>query len=151
MKLKKRMGLIASVLASATVWAADVTINVPAGVTYDFYTALAENGYQKSDLNGQRIVKTGAGTLIGTNDLANTSGNYFHKMLVREGIFSVRVNNDFGYQGFAGDEMNVEAGATLQLSGSSWNIINRAGFVAGEGAPGAGGAVVCKGYGQAKY
>ena len=151
MKLNKLMCLIAGALASATVWAADVTINVPAGVTYDFYTALAENGYQKSDLNGQRIVKTGAGTLIGTNDLANKSGNYFHKVLVREGIFSVRVNNDFGYQGFAGDEMNVEAGATLQLSGSSWNIINRAGFVAGEGAPGAGGAVVCKGYGQANY
>ena len=44
MKLNKLMCLIAGALASATAWAADVTINVPAGVTYDFYTALAENG-----------------------------------------------------------------------------------------------------------
>ena len=151
MKMNKRMGLIAGVLVSATVWAADVTINVPAGVTNDFYTALAANGYQKSDLNGQRIVKTGLGMLIGTNDLTSTSGNHFHKMLIKEGVFSVRVDGDFGQQAFAGDAITVESGATIRLAGSGINILNRAVWVEGDGAGGAGGAIVCDGYGQNSY
>ena len=151
MKMNRRMGLIAGALASATVWAADVTINVPAGVTNDFYTALAANGYQKSDLNGQRIVKTGGGVLIGTNDLTNASGNHFHKLLVKEGVFSVRVDGDFGQQAFAGDAITVESGATIRLAGSGINILNRAVWVEGDGAGGAGGAIVCDGYGQNSY
>ena len=151
MKMDKRIGLIAGALASATVWAADVTIDVPAGVTNDFYTALAANGYQKSDLNGQRIVKTGSGMLIGTNDLTDVKASHFHKMLIKEGVFSVRVDGDFGYNGYQGDAITVQDGGTIRLAGPNFNIINRVVLVEGSGAVGAGGAIVCCGYGQNNY
>ena len=152
METMKLMTTGTAVLAAAfTAFATDVTINVPEGATQGFYEALAATGYQKSDLSGQRIVKTGLGMLIGTNDLTSTSGNYFHKMLIREGVFSVRVDEDFGQNAFAGDAITVESGATLRLSGASWNMSNRAVWVGGAGAAGAGGAIVCHGYGQANY
>ena len=81
METMKLMTTGTAVLAAAfTALAADVTINEPEGATQGFYEALAANGYQKSDLSGQRIVKTGLGMLIGTNDLTSTSGNHFHKI-----------------------------------------------------------------------
>ena len=67
--MKLTTSVAAAVAVAFTAVAADVTINVPEGVTQEFYEALAANGYQKTDLTGQRIVKTGLGTLIGTNDL----------------------------------------------------------------------------------
>ena len=149
--MKLTTSVAAAVAVAFTAVAADVTINVPEGVTQEFYEALAANGYQKTDLTGQRIVKTGLGTLIGTNDLTSTSGNHFHKMLIKQGVFSVRVDNDFGRNGYYSDAITVESGATIRLSGSGINIYNRVLNVEGSGASEWGGAIVCDGYAQNNY
>ena len=74
-------------------------------------------------------------------------------MLIKEGVFSVRVDGDFGYNGYQRDAITVQDGGTIRLAGPNFNfnIINRVVLVEGSGAVGAGGAIVCCGYGQNNY
>ena len=152
-RIKLVVSAMAALVAAFAAVAEDVTIDVPDGETRDFYSALSASGYEKSALTGQRIVKTGLGTLIGTNDLTTKSATtpYFHKLLVSQGTFRASRNGDFGYQGFQPDAVTVEPGGTICLVGSGINIDNRVVRIAGSGASGEGGAIVCAGYGQSRY
>ena len=97
-RIKLVVSAMAALVAAFAAVAEDVTIDVPDGETRDFYSALSASGYEKSALTGQRIVKTGLGTLIGTNDLTTKSATtpYFHKLLVSQGTFRASRNGDFG-------------------------------------------------------
>ena len=123
-------------------FAADITINVPEGVTQDFYTAAAANGLSKSSFTGQRLVKTGLGTLVSTNDLANKNDKFFQRLLVKGGVFVVRTENDFGYNLMAGDAITVEPGASIRFETSTTTMVNnRCILFSGGGAAGEGGAL----------
>ena len=143
----------ASVFAAFVGMTADITINVPEGVTQDFYTAAAANGLTKASFTGQRLVKTGLGTLVSTNDLANNeSANYFTKLWVKEGVFSVRTDGDFGYNGFSSEAILVEPGASIRYDAASGNkAANRCILLSGGGATGEGGVLRCMGYGEVSF
>lgn len=135
-------------LSAFMVSAEDVTINVATGVTKGFYEALEDSGYTKSQLTGQRIVKTGGGTLIGTNDLAKSAaGNYFRGLVIEAGTFMVCRPDDFGQAASGvGDIVYVRDGGTLFFHGSASTIaLNKIIHIAGSGASDRPGAVVADG------
>ena len=147
----KKLAVLPSVaLAAFAGFAADVAINVPDGVTQDFYTALAANGKTVQDLKDNKLVKTGGGTLVGTNEMASV----FKNMDINAGVFSARVEGDLGVRTFATYNITVKDGATFRLDGGSSStamLLNRCVGLSGTGAPGEGGAVVCSGKSVGDY
>ena len=71
---------------------------------------------------------------------------------MRDGVYCANADADFGYQGFYGDAVTVEDGATLKLASlKADHIRNRCILLYGDGAEGQGGALVCTGYGQNNF
>lgn len=130
--------------------ASEVNIFVGEGETLDFYTALNRTCYRKADLKGQKLIKFGPGTLIGTNDLASKTGSYFLGLDVQEGVFRAEANNDFGYSDSGDrDPPYVRSGATLRLGPTlQIKLQNRVVHIAGSGFMDEPGAIVCEGFAE---
>lgn len=145
----KAVVAVAGVLVASLGFAGVLVINVPAGETQDFYTAVEANGYTRETFKDHPILtKTGTGTLISTNDLASKdSGYYFQYLRVNEGVFVARCKADLGVNPMAGGAIDVLNGATLRFEGASGTemLNNWCVDLKGTGASGEGGAIRCVG------
>lgn len=129
----------------------EVNLLVGVGESLDFYTALSRTSYTKSDLKGQKVIKLGAGTLIGTDDLSDSTGDYFTGLDVKEGVFCAHIDADFGYKDYGNrDLLWVRSGATVRLLSNPSKLLvnNRLVHLAGTGAYGEPGALVCEGHAE---
>ena len=129
----------------------EVNLLVGVGESLEFYTALSRTSYTKSDLKGQKIIKLGAGALIGTDDLADNTGDYFTGLDVKEGVFCAHIDADFGYKDYGNrDPLWVRSGATVRLLANPGKLLvnNRLVHLAGSGAYGQLGALVCDGHAE---
>ena len=145
----KAVVAVAGVLVASLGFAGVLVINVPAGETQDFYTAVEANGYTREAFKDHPVLtKTGTGTLISTNDLASEASGYYFKLLrVNEGVFVARCKADLGVNPMAPGAIDVLNGATLRFEGASGTemLNNWCVDLKGTGASGEGGAIRCVG------
>lgn len=90
----------------------NVYITVGQGYTEDFAVAFARTGLKGYPANAQ-LVKRGAGTLIGTNNVTSATGDALIKgVRVEQGVFSAKFDDEFGV---SNQFVYVCSGATLSL------------------------------------
>lgn len=109
---------------------------VDAGETEGFHEALAKTGSASFPAQAT-CVKTGPGTLVATNDLEGV----MRGVRVEEGIMRFSKTADIGIGGYA---LSVSNGATAVFMPGMY-VGNRQVSIAGNGAPGMGGAIVVEG------
>ena len=106
---------------------------VDEGEVEGFYEAFAKTGYAFWPA-ATRLVKSGPGTLVGTNNLTSVMTG----VTVQEGVMRFKSLNDIGVNGYG---IEVNDGATAVFLPGMY-MANRSLQISGDGAPGMGGAIV---------